>query len=100
MSSIPPPDIAVMAACVTSLGAPAKPADKPGSVFGDRRPVQHDEGERTAESAVGLELLCRIVDNWRTHTGQDKCVKLVETMLNWEGCESRLGGLKVPVLIL
>ncbi|KAG8736025.1 hypothetical protein FRC10_009875 [Ceratobasidium sp. 414] len=100
MASIPPPDATLMASCLTTFGVPAKPADQPGSAFGDRKPVSDDGGERTVESAVGLELVCRIVDNWRAHTGENKVVKPVEAMLNWEGCEDRLGGVKVPVLVV
>ncbi|KAG8678888.1 hypothetical protein FRC08_017401 [Ceratobasidium sp. 394] len=100
MASIPPPDAALTISCLTTFGVPAKPADQPGSAFGDRKSVPDGGGERTVESVVGLELLCRIVDNWRTHTGDNKVVKPVETMLNWGGSEDRLGGVKVPVLIL
>lgn len=99
MSSIPPPDLEVMNACQSSLGVAPKAADKPGSTFGDRKPVQ-DDGERTAESAVGLEVLSGIVDSYRTHTGEARVSRPIEIMLNWPGCESRLGSLKVPVLIL
>ncbi|KAG8698338.1 hypothetical protein FRC09_007287 [Ceratobasidium sp. 395] len=100
MATVPPPDAALQASCLTTFGAPAKPADQPGSAFGDRKPVSDESGERTTESAVGLQLFCRIVDNWRTHTGEQKVMKPVETMLAWEGSESRLGGIKVPALIL
>ncbi|KAF8595521.1 alpha/beta-hydrolase [Ceratobasidium sp. AG-I] len=99
MVSEPPPNAALMGSCPTTLGAYAKPVDKPGSVFGDRSHMQMC-GERTAESAVGLDLLCRIVDNWRTHTGEARVVRPVETMLNWPGSESRLAGVKAPVLVL
>lgn len=99
MSSVPPPDVALIGSCTTTLGAPAKPVQKPGSVFGDRSHMQLCGG-RTAESVVGLDLLSRIVDNWRTHIGEARVVRPVEAMLNWPGCESRLAGVRVPVLIL
>lgn len=99
MATVPPPDLEVFNACHSSLGVAPKTADKPGSVFGDRVPVQ-DDGERTAESAVGLELLSRIVDNYRTHTGEVRVSRTIETMLNWPGSEPRLGDLKAPMLIL
>ncbi|KAG9114443.1 hypothetical protein FRC07_007652 [Ceratobasidium sp. 392] len=100
MVSIPPPDAVLQASCVPTFGAQVKPADQPGSAFGDRKPVSEEGGERTVESVVGLELFSRIVDNLRTHTGDQKVKIPVETMLAWTGSESRLGGVKVPVLIL
>ncbi|KAF8595519.1 alpha/beta-hydrolase [Ceratobasidium sp. AG-I] len=99
MATVPPPDLEVFNACHSSLGVAPKTADKPGSVFGDRATMQ-DNGERTAESAVGLELLSRIVDNYRTHTGEERVSRPIEILLNWPGSESRLSDLKAPVLIL
>ncbi|KAG8735826.1 hypothetical protein FRC12_017883 [Ceratobasidium sp. 428] len=100
MASVPPPDAVLQASCLPTFGAPVKPADQPGSAFGDRKQVSEAGGERTVESAVGLELFSRIVDNLRTHTGDQRVKKPVETMLNWGGSESRLGNLKAPVLVL
>lgn len=99
MSSVPPPDVALKGSCETTLGAPAKPINKPGSVFGDRSHMQFCS-DRTAESAVGLDLLSRIVDNWRTHSGNARVIRPVETMLGWPGCESRLKDVRAPVLVL
>ncbi|KDN40233.1 hypothetical protein RSAG8_08296, partial [Rhizoctonia solani AG-8 WAC10335] len=84
----------------STLGAPPKSPEEPGSVFGDRARVEQVGETRTAETAVGIELLSKIVDNWRTHTGEMKLQKPVDVLLGWEGSEARLGGLIAPVLII
>ncbi|QRV82012.1 alpha/beta hydrolase family protein [Ceratobasidium sp. AG-Ba] len=96
----PPPNDALMASMPSSFGAPATPIDQPGSAFGDRRPVGKASEERTTESAVGFELFCKIVDNLRTHCGEDKITKPVEALVAWPGSDTRLGGLKAPVLVI
>ncbi|CUA77735.1 hypothetical protein RSOLAG22IIIB_06751 [Rhizoctonia solani] len=100
-SSDPPPDSALARSIQSTLGAPPKRPEELGSVFGDRAPIDHQpHGTRTAESAVGIELLSKIVDNWRTHTGEMKLHKPVDVLLGWEGCEARLRSVATPVLII
>ncbi|CAE6381015.1 unnamed protein product [Rhizoctonia solani] len=100
-SSMPPPDIALAGSIKSTLGAPAKSPEEPGSVFGDRAYVQTDgPSARTAETVAGIELLSKIVDNWRTHVGEMRVQKPVDTMLEWQGCEGRLGSVDAPVLII
>lgn len=103
MSSVPPPDAALKVLIMTNAGAAPKPADAPGSVFGDRatgQPTVLDGAQRTAESVVGIDVLSRIVDNWRTHVGEARVVRPIEVMLNWGGSESRLGNVTAPALVL
>lgn len=99
-SSVPPPDSALARSIQSTLGAPPKSPEEPGSVFGDRAHVDQVGETRTAESVVGIELLSKIVDNWRTHIGETKIKRPVDVLLEWEGCEARLRGMVAPVLIM
>ncbi|CAE7067814.1 unnamed protein product [Rhizoctonia solani] len=99
-SSVPPPDSALARSIQSTLGAPSKKPEEPGSVFGDRAHIDQAGEARTAESAVGIELLSKIVDNWRSHTGEVKIRRPVDVLLGWGGSEARLGSVVAPVLII
>ncbi|KAG8731389.1 hypothetical protein FRC11_004309, partial [Ceratobasidium sp. 423] len=99
ISSVPPPDTTLVGSIKSTLGVVPKRPDEPGSVFGDRADVQASK-TKTAEDIVGIELLSKIVDNWRTHVGEMKVQKPVDVILGWGGSETRLGSVVAPVLIL